>query len=293
MTAAARARVALATCAEETGLDEEGRVLLSALAETGVAAVPAVWDDETVDWAGFDLVVVRSTWDYPRRLAAFLAWAEHVASVGRLLNDVVLLRWTTDKVYLRGLEATGVPVVPSVFLAPGEDAEHLLLGVEHVVKPTVSAGSLDTLRLGADDAARSVEHVRAIHASGRTALVQPYLDAVDTHGETALVYLDGALSHAIRKGPLLASGAGLVEGLYAEEQIDLREPDAAEREVGMRCLAALPVAAEPSLYARVDLISDDEGPRVLEVELAEPSLFLQHADGAADRFAAVIAGRLG
>lgn len=287
-----RPRVALATCAEEPTLDAEGRVLLAALEAGGARAEPVVWDDPAVDWAGFDLVVVRSTWDYPRRLPEFLAWAERVTAVSRLLNDLVLLRWTTDKVYLRELEVVGVPVVPSVFLEPGGDATHPLLGVEHVVKPTVSAGSLDTLRLGPEEAARSVEHVRAVHASGRTALVQPYLEAVDTHGETALVYLDGVLSHAIRKGPLLAAGAGLVEGLYAEEQIDPREPSAAEREVGRRCLAALPAATEPPLYARVDLITDDEGPRVLEVELAEPSLFLDHADGAAARFAAAVVRRL-
>lgn len=287
-----RPRVALATCSEEPALDGEGQVLLAALDAAGVQAVPAVWDDPAVDWAGFATVVVRSTWDYPRRLTEFLAWVDHVAAVGRLLNEPALLRWTTDKTYLRGLAEVGVPVVPSVFVGLGEDPGHPLLGVAHVVKPTVSAGSLDTLRLGPDEAERSVAHVRAVQASGRSVLVQPYLAGVDSYGETAVVTLDGTYSHAIRKGALLRAGAGLVEGLYAEEDITAREPSAAELDVAARALAALPATDAPPLYARVDLLHDDAGPRVLEVELCEPSLFLQHAGGAADRFAAAVVARL-
>lgn len=161
------------------------------------------------------------------------------------------------------------------------------------MKPTVSAGSRDTLRLGPGEADRSVAHVRAVQATGRTVLVQPYLDTVDTHGETAVVFLDGGYSHAIRKAALLREGAGLVEGLFAEEEITAREPSRAELEVAALALAALPPSADPPLYARVDLLHGDSGPQVLEVELCEPSLFLQHAPGAADRFAAAVVARLG
>ena len=42
------------------------RCSIEALAARGVDASPAVWDDDGVDWAHFDLVVVRSTWDYPK-----------------------------------------------------------------------------------------------------------------------------------------------------------------------------------------------------------------------------------
>ncbi len=287
-------RVALATCAEEPGLDGEGRLLLAALSDAGVEAGPAVWDDPGQDWSGYDLVVVRSTWDYARRLPAYLAWADEVAAATRLLNDPALLRWTTDKSYLEDLARRGVPVVPSVFLPPGSDPAHPLLDVEHVVKPTVSAGSLDTLRLGAGEVERSTDHVRAIHASGRTALVQPYLASVDERGETAVVHVDGVLSHAIRKGALLEAGAGLVDGLFAQEQIEPREPSRAELDVARACLGLLPPTADgaPPLYARVDLLAGEDGPLVLEVELAEPSLFLEHADGAAERLAAAIAARL-
>ena len=285
-------RVALATCAEVPDLDEEGRLLVSALGSVGVRAEPAVWDDPGVDWAAYDAVVVRSTWDYAERLEEFLGWVERVDAATRLLNPAAAMRWSSDKRYLADLGAAGVPVVASTFLGPGEGDDHPWLGVPHVVKPSVGAGSRGALRLGADEPERSREHVRALQAEGRTALVQPYVASVDTHGESALVHLDGVLSHALRKGPLLAAGAGLVEGLFAAEEMTPREATEAERTVALAALAAVPGAGGEPLYARVDLLAGDDGPVVLELELVEPSLFLEHVEGSADRVAAAIASRL-
>ncbi len=290
-----RRRVALATCAEVGDLDVEGRLLAAALAAAGAAAEPAVWDDDGIDWSTYDAVVVRSTWDYAERLEEFLDWVDRVAPVTRLLNPAATMRWSTDKRYLADLAAAGVPVVDSTFLAPGEGDEHPWLGQPHVVKPSVGAGSRGALRLGADQPRRSREHVRALQAEGRTVLVQPYVASVDTHGESALVHLDGVLSHTLRKGPLLTAGAGLVEGLFAQEEMTPREPTPAERDVARAALAAVPGAGsgEPPLYARVDLLAADDGPVVLELELVEPSLFLEHVAGSADKVAAAIVARLG
>jgi hypothetical protein len=286
------ARIALATAREVADLDAEGRLLAVALCEQGATVEAAVWDDDRVDWSRFDLVVVRSTWDYSARVAEFLAWAEHVAGVTRIENSLPLLRWTTDKHYLRDLDEAGVPVVASIFLEPGQDAAHDLLGVEHVAKPAVSAGSKDTLRLGPDEHDRSVQHVGSLLARGRSVLLQPYLAEVDDAGETALVFLDGTFSHAIRKAALLEQGADEVEGLFAEEDITPREASSAERSVAGRALAALPVDGVP-LYARVDLLPTPSGPVVLELELAEPSLFLDHAPGSEQRLAAAVIARAG
>ena len=138
-----------------------------------------------------------------------------------------------------------------------------------------------------------VHHVARLHGAGRSVLLQPYLDRVDAHGETALVYFDGAYSHAIRKGPLLRPGEGSTEALFAAEDIRAREPDAAERALAREVLAAVPFDA-PLAYARVDLIRDAQGaPCLLELELAEPSLFFAHAPGSARRFADVLLARLG
>ena len=285
-------RIALASCAELPGLDDEGQLLLAALRERGATAESPVWDDDAVDWAEFDVVVVRGTWDYVPKLPRFLAWAEHVAEVGRLLNPAPVLRWNTDKRYLRELEQAGIPIVPTHFLEPGDGPSHEFEDVEHVVKPVVSAGSRDTLRIGAHEVDRAHAHASSLLDAGRAVMVQPYLHEVDEHGETALLHLDGRYSHAVRKGPLLRAGMELVEGLYAEEEMSVREPSAAERELAEAVLAAVPGGlGEGLLYARVDLLPSPDGPRLLELELTEPSLFLDHHPPSVDALASAILRR--
>lgn len=287
----ATGQVALATAGEVPDLDDEGQLLLRALRERGVDAVPAVWDDASRDWAAYDLVVVRSTWDYAERVGEFLAWAAYVDGVTRLENSLAHLRWSTDKHYLAALADAGVPVVPSVFVEPGEDPSHPYLDAEHVVKPAVSAGSRSTLRLGEDESEASLAHAWSLLADGRSVLVQPYLAEVDTAGETAVVLLGGEVSHAIRKGPLLERGAGLVQDLFAAEEITPRDPSPEELRVASQAMEVV-AGLGPTTYARVDLLPTPDGPLVLEVELAEPSLFLDTAPGSPARLADVVLDRL-
>jgi hypothetical protein len=123
--------------------------------------------------------------------------------------------------------------------------------------------------------------------------VQPYLSAVDEHGETALLWLGGRYSHTIRKGALLTGPDVGVEGLYRQEEITAREPTAEQLAVAERVLAAVPFDATDLLYARIDLIPDGAGaPLLLEIELTEPSLFLGTAPGAPERLADAVAARL-
>ncbi|HVM28919.1 MAG TPA: hypothetical protein VM433_14770 [Mycobacteriales bacterium] len=281
MRPAVTPRVALATCRELPDLHEDDALLVPALASAGVAAVPAVWDDPAVDWAAFDLVVVRDTWDYVPRREQFLDWAR---SVPRLENPAAVLAWNTDKRYLRDLAAAGVPVVPTTWVEPGDG--YAPPDGEHVVKPAVSAGARDTARYapGEDSSA----HVRDLLGAGRTVMVQPYLAAVDTDGETAVLSLGGVHSHAARKGPVL------VPELDDPDDVAItpRTASAAQRAVADAALAAVPFAG-PLLYSRADVVpGPDGGPLLIELELTEPSLFLAADPGAADRFAAVIAERV-
>jgi glutathione synthase/RimK-type ligase-like ATP-grasp enzyme len=281
-------RVALATCAALPELDPDDQLVLPFLAERGIDAVPAIWDDPAVDWSAFDLTVVRNPWDYIHRRDAFVAWAERVP---RIANSAEILAWNTDKRYLAELDAAGLPIVPTTFVAPGEAAE-APVAAEVVVKPTVSAGSQDTERHRADDHAAIAAHVARLHAAGKTAMVQPYLAEVDTAGETALLYFGGAFSHAIRKGPMLHPGAVVEKDLYVQEDISAREPSAAERALADRVVAFATARFGTPLYARVDLLPHGDAPVVIELELTEPSLFVGHAAGAPARFADAIAALL-
>lgn len=297
-------RIALATCMTFPELEEDDAPLLTALGERGVDAVAAVWDDPDVDWSGFDLVVVRDTWDYSPRREQFLTWARSLPAVA---NPAPVLEWNTDKAYLRDLQAAGLPTVPTIWLDPARNltsrAVHTRFPAigQFVVKPTVSAGAKDTGRYDANEADQrglAIVHARDLLRSGRHVMVQPYLSQVDTAGETALVYLDGEFSHAVRKGPLLEGPYRGVEGLFKPEEMTAREASEAERAVADRVVAALPglvpgAGDGPLLYTRVDLLPGEGGdPVVLEVELTEPSLFLSLADGALERFADAIVRRV-
>ena len=291
------ARIALITAVAARDLDEDLPPLVAALRGDGTAASVVDWDDASVDWSRFDLAVLRSTWDYSLRLPEFLRWVDRVSESTMLLNPRDVVRWNTDKHYLGHLAAAGVPIVPSAFVEPGDDAGHALdrflaaQAAEFVVKPSIGAGSRDAQRYARgerDDAARHVE--RLLNAQ-RSVLLQPYLGRVDVRGETALVFFDGRFSHAVRKGPLLRRGEGPTRALFAAEHITPRVAEADEIAIATRTLAAIPFA-QPLLYARVDLIHDDDGaPRVLELELSEPSLFFEHAPGSAECFARAVVAR--
>jgi len=292
-------RVALATCDRLPAGDADDALAAAELAGRGHEVEWWPWDGSGVDWNRFGVVVVRSTWDYQHRRDEFLEWASRIAVI---LNPAEVLAWNTDKSYLAELTAAGLPVVETAFVPPGAalpevgtkepDAER----GEVVVKPSVSAGSKDTARFDLSDPAeaeRARDLVAEIHASDRTAMVQPYLTSVDERGETALLYFGGEFSHAIRKGPLLRPAEGPTEGFFAPETIEPRTPSAAEREVADRVLAWAGARFGTPLYARVDLILGAAGdPVVLEVELTEPSLFFAHSEGAAARFADALAERI-
>lgn len=274
-------------------------LLSAALDSIGVAHEAVVWDDPSVDWSSFALVVLRSTWDYTTRIDEFRAWIDRVSSVTRLANSAELVHWNTDKHHLSEAEAAGLPIVPTVFVEPNDERdgtpwstrldEWLAVG-DVVVKPCISAGSNDTSRHA--DRASAIAHITALTIVGRSVMIQPYLADVEKHSETGLVYLAGTFSHAFAKGPLLAGERDMEAGLYAREQISSRQPSAAERELGDRAVSWLTARFGDLLYARVDLLPSAQGPVIIELELTEPSLFLQTDDGAAMRAARAIADRL-
>lgn len=257
----------LVTAASAREFDADLPLLQRELPDASVVA----WDDHTVDWGSFDTVVIRSTWDYHARRDEFLVWARHVESVSTLWNPVSLIEWNTDKRYLIDLAEHGVPIIDSVFIEPGDPVpDDLDLSADIVVKPSVGAGSNGVERPRGDvDAA--TRHVASLHADGLSVMIQPYVAAIDTEGETGLVYLAGTFSHAFGKSAILTKPIEWEGGLYAEETVEPRRASADQLAVGNLVMSQLPATA----YARIDLLPTRSGPAVLEVELTEPSLFLQ------------------
>ncbi|MFG1933646.1 RimK family alpha-L-glutamate ligase [Mycobacterium sp. NPDC048908] len=269
-------RIVLAACPALPEGDGDDDGLVEALRHRGLHARWLSWDDTQTLKA--DLVILRAAWDYIDRLDEFLAWTRQVRN---LLNPPQVVQWNTDKRYLADLAAAGVPAVPSRFFPPGDGVA--LPAGEVVVKPAIGAGSVDTLRFSDHDEARA--HAAALHAEGRTVLVQPYDRRVE-HGETALVFIGGRQSHAFTKGPILrAPGRAPVfdeSGTYAQETLTPADPDFELWDLGHAALAAsaahLGIGVADLLYARVDVIGDRRDAHVLEVELVEPSLGWRQLD---------------
>jgi O-ureido-D-serine cyclo-ligase len=289
-----RPSIALVSARVARSVDEDFRPLEHALRSAGADVSCVDWDDAGADWSQFDLAVLRATWDYTLRLEEFIAWARGAASRTRLVNPLPYIQWNCDKHYINDLAASDVPVIPGHFVEPGtrfgDRAEAFVAGLttpEVVVKPAVGAGSRDAQRHDRSDVDAIRVHAHRIADAGRSALIQPYLDSVDERGETALIFYAGQFSHAICKGPLLKRGGPAEQGLFARETISARTPTEAEQLTAQRALAAIPFGMP--LYARVDLILDDQGaPQVLELELIEPSMFFAYAPDAPARFADVL-----
>ncbi|MCW2769260.1 MAG: hypothetical protein JWR27_693 [Aeromicrobium sp.] len=282
--------LAFVTSHDHRAVDPDLPLLLEASRAAGTEAEIVVWDDTGVSWEAYDAVVVRSCWDYVVRRDEFLAWAE---SVPRLHNCAEILTWSTDKVYLQQLQDAGVPIIETRWdVAPGEDiGDH----AEWVVKPTVSAGSRDTARWGTREEVWA--HSAELIAAGRTSMTQPYVSSVDDEGETAMLHFNGTFSHAIRKGALLAPGEGVVQDRDSRESISPRTPSDAQLALSTSVIemtCEILGIDELPLYARVDLVTAPDGsPQLIELELAEPSVFLPQSDGGAARFVEAVLARIG
>ncbi|HUJ77758.1 MAG TPA: hypothetical protein VLX64_02000 [Thermoplasmata archaeon] len=274
-------KVALVTWEGLPILSEDDRLLAHALDRLGVASTPALWTDPAVDWSGFDVIVVRSTWDYYRRAPEFLSWIERVGAGGRLWNPPSVIRWNSHKSYLLKLEAAGIPIVPTR-LSRNLDGAIAAAGAsgwpDVVLKPAVSAGGYRTFRVNVSSVDPTAAWRVELAEAGEI-LAQPYQQEVERTGERSLVFFNGKYSHGFLRRPRLTSASPLQEGAHVvptPEQIALAG----------RVLAAAP---GPTLYARVDLVEgNDGGPRLMELELIEPALGLATSRTAAKELAAKI-----
>ncbi|MFF8862280.1 RimK family alpha-L-glutamate ligase [Streptomyces sp. NPDC015139] len=268
-------RIALATYdpGTEPVRDPDLAVLVRALGDAGAEAEARFWDDPEADWGGYDLVVIRSTWDYSWRAAEFAAWVERVGALTRLANPAPVVRWNTDKRYLGELAAAGVPTVPTRYIAPGEPAD-LPDGHEFVIKPTSGAGARFAARYTPGEHDTAVRQLARMHAEGFTAMVQPYVRGIDVSGERALQFFGGRLLHASRKGAVLTPGTPYDADKMPHPDLVPWQPTDAELAVAEKALATVP-GGSGLLYARVDLVDGEDGePRLMELELVEPNLFL-------------------
>lgn len=278
-------------------VDHDTAPFIAALHRLGVTAEPIVWhrtDPQQV--AHFDLLVIRSPWDYPLRPKDFRRWLSEASRRTTVLNPPELIEWNLDKVYLRRLDAQGIRTVPTAW---AQDEGELTAALEKhegswvVLKPSLSAGAQNTGLLRSDSP-EAINLGRRILAMDRTVMIQPELLELSEGREKALYFIDGEHTHTIAKGALLARGGGFRGGMYHEDP----QPVSASGEeavFGHRVMKAVTVETglPLPLYGRVDLVSTyHEGPVLLEAELFEPALNLHRVPSAADKLARAAVARL-
>jgi glutathione synthase/RimK-type ligase-like ATP-grasp enzyme len=269
--------------------DDELAVVL--LRERGWRVDCLPWD-RPADWARYDLVVIRTTWDYHERPALFLDVLAQIERSGTpLYNPLALVRWNLDKNYLRDLESKGVPVVPTAYArrlaSPDDLAAHFQnFGTDELIlKPPVNVNAFNTFRVPRSDFETLFPQLKAVYGS-RPYMAQPFMPAINTEGEFSLIYFNGQFSHAILKTPL--SGDFRVQEEHGG-LITAVTPGETLLAAGRRALNALP--AQP-LYARVDLVRSGEEFLIMELELIEPSLYLRMHPAAPERFANALASTI-
>ncbi len=278
-------RIALATCETLPEPDPDHAIVLEALARRGLRAEAVVWSNPGVDWASYAMCVLRTTWDYYRARDAFLSWVERVDAVTPVSNPPSIVRWNSHKSYLVELADRGFTVAPTRLLRRGNDVRlrDVLADTgwhDVVVKPAVSASSYETRRIEPNEVADGESHLGRLLRQGDV-LVQQYLPSVQASGERALVFIDGELTHAVRKRPRFHGEDESVEG-----------PLPIERDEAELARALMGGPGKAALYGRVDLARDARGrPCLMELELIEPSLFFLQHPPALERFARAVEAR--
>ena len=283
-------RCAFLTTDDLTGYTTDDELASRVLHQRGWSVEEIPWRRYAVDWKGFDIVVIRSTWDYHRDLESFLSVLERVAAASRLVNPLELVRRNVRKTYLRDLAAVGIATVPT-WWRRGLDPDELKRSIaewgvsEIVVKPVVSASAGDTFRIRRDEAEETGRSIEDLFR-GRDVMLQPFVETIVEEGEYSLFYFEGGYSHAVLKTPKERDfrvqeehGASII----ACEPTDTMRDSAADV---MQRIDPVP------LYARVDLVRVGDRFALMELELVEPALYFRTALGSAERFADAIERRM-
>lgn len=277
-------KIAFATYTELADLIEGDQLAVKALEMHGFAVQAAVWDDRSIDWTQYRAVVIRSCWDYHQRIEEFLGWLARLEGLAiPLLNPVEIVRWNMNKTYLRDLQARGIEVLPSVWLAQYAELNLVDLMKERdwqqvVVKPVISAAADHTHVIAVDKVSEKQAEIDILLQRGGL-IVQEFAEEIESQGEWSFMFYGGQYSHAVLKRP--AAGDFRVQPHLGGTHAVASPEDAFVNQAR----AALSAVDSQLLYARVDAIERGGRLMLMELELIEPYLFFPEHPLAPERFA--------
>ncbi len=277
-------RVGLVTCKELPEPDPDAAPLGRALRQRGHTPVMLPWDDASVSpdelhRANFDIIVIRSPWNYFLAADAFVHWIDQANKCAPVINTADVVRWNIHKGYLLELAAAGVATIPTTLVRKAntrEAADAIARCSDVVIKPAIGAGSFGARRFRQDGGAAALDFAMA-SLTDRDIVIQPYIAGFETPGERSLVWINGMWTHSVCKKPRFDG---------EDESVDSGgPPTAAELEIANAAIRAVPHDIH---YARADLVKSENGLMLSELELMEPSLFFDHSESALAQFIGMI-----
>ncbi|WP_226388923.1 ATP-grasp domain-containing protein [Penaeicola halotolerans] len=276
-------KIALITCPDllnyNDNVESEDELLYKFLTTKGASVTFEIWSDPNVLWGQYDLLVVKSPWDYFDRYAEFTAWLASMKSAGYpMVNSVDIIQWNADKHYLSEIEAAGFDIVPSVWVEKGEEIDlSTFFGRfdtdQLIVKPCVSGGAKHTYKLNRELAVAKQVEIQALIME-ESFLIQPFVEEIASEGEWSMIYFGGQFSHSVLK--TAKPGDFRVQHFLGGT---IHTP-ALPAEIRAYGDALMTQFGQETLYARVDGVRRKDGSfQLMELELIEPFLFLfTHTD---------------
>lgn len=269
-------KIAVATYDKLPDLTFNDQLLIPIFRENGYTVSPEIWDNSEVDWSSFDIVLIRSTWDYYLKPVKFKNWiSQFINSKTRLINSAEMVLKNSHKFYLKELAEKGVNIIPTVFSSEKIELEKLKMWEKIVIKPAVSAGSHETEIFEVNMLTQEV-----LDNKTRTGdwLFQPFLEEIKDAGEISMLFFGGNFSHAIQKVP--KSGDFRVQKQFGAQYLKF-EPSTTLLSIAKNIVE---IAGKESVYARIDGVMTQNGFLLMEVEMIEPDLFFEHTLDGPNRF---------
>ncbi|MBP6619706.1 MAG: hypothetical protein KA188_05595 [Leadbetterella sp.] len=276
-------KIAIATYNKLPDLTENDRLLIPIFEAKGHTIVPEIWDNPEVDWTTYDIVLIRSTWDYYLKPESLKKWiSQFVNSKTRLINPPEIVLKNSHKFYLKELSKKGVNIIPSLFSSEKIDLETIKIWKKVVIKPAVSAGSHETEVFETANLTQEILDAKIGYGDW---LIQPFLEEIKSAGEISMLFFGGEFSHAIQKVP--KSGDFRVQKQFGAQYLKY----VPSLELISIAKNIVEITGKESAYARIDGVMTNNGFLLMEVEMIEPDLFFEHTPEGPNRFVeAVLAG---
>ena len=253
----------------------EDNLLKKELELLGLNVIIKDWKSSNIDWQKQKAAVFRSTWDYFDNFNTFNKWLEINKSKIRFINSYNLIKWNLDKSYLFDLQKKDINIPSSVLVKKNQKTtlKELFNNCcwdEAILKPTISGAARHTYRIHREKI-QEFENLFSDLIKSEDFLLQEFLTDITLNGEVSLIMIDGKYTHAVRK--IAKKGDFRVQDDHGGK-VEKYNANTDEIQFARKCLENCP---EPPLYARVDIVYDNNGQISLgELELIEPELWFRN-----------------